>query len=116
MSPPDMEKLVTRPIEIELAGLPKLTQVRSVSKIGLSAITVVFEDGVDDYFARQLVFERLSGAKDKLPAGGHFGARQRAYGESKGGRHATHRGDTSASQLFPNSLSGFSYRYANNIP
>ena len=69
MSPPDMEKLVTRPIEIELAGLPKLTEVRSVSKIGLSLITVVFEDDVNDYFARQLVFERLSGAKDKLPAG-----------------------------------------------
>ncbi len=69
MSPPDMEKLVTRPIEIELAGLPKLTEVRSVSKIGLCVITVVFEDQVDDYFARQLVFERLSGARDKLPAG-----------------------------------------------
>ena len=69
MSPPDMEKLVTRPIEIELAGLPKLTEVRSVSKIGLSLITVVFEDGVNDYFARQLVFERLAGAREKLPAG-----------------------------------------------
>ena len=69
MSPPDMEKLVTRPVEIELAGLPKLTEVRSVSKIGLSLITVVFEDGVNDYFARQLVFERLQAARDKLPAG-----------------------------------------------
>jgi cobalt-zinc-cadmium resistance protein CzcA len=69
MSPPEVELLVTRPIEIELAGLPRLEQVRSVSKIGLSAITVVFEDGVDDYFARQLVFERLQGARDKLPAG-----------------------------------------------
>ncbi|MBI3427895.1 MAG: efflux RND transporter permease subunit [Acidobacteria bacterium] len=69
MSPPQMELLVTRPIEIELAGLPRLTEVRSVSKIGLSAITVVFEDGVNDYFARQLVFERLQGARDKLPAG-----------------------------------------------
>ncbi len=69
MSPPEVEKLVTRPIEIELAGLPKLSEVRSVSKIGLSLITVVFEDGVDDYFARQLVFERLSGAREKLPAG-----------------------------------------------
>ena len=63
MSPPDMEKLVTRPIEIELAGLPKLTEVRSVSKIGLCVITVVFEDDVNDYFARQLVFERLQGAR-----------------------------------------------------
>ena len=69
MSPPEVEKLVTRPIEIELGGLPRLEQVRSVSKIGLSAITVVFEDGVNDYFARQLVFERLQGARDKLPAG-----------------------------------------------
>jgi len=69
MSPPDMEKLVARPVEIELAGLPKLTEVRSVSKIGLSLITVVFEDGVNDYFARQLVFERLQAARDKLPAG-----------------------------------------------
>ena len=69
MSPPEVEKLVTRPIEIELGGLPRLTEIRSVSKIGLSAITVVFEDGVNDYFARQLVFERLQGARDKLPAG-----------------------------------------------
>ncbi|HXI73843.1 MAG TPA: CusA/CzcA family heavy metal efflux RND transporter [Verrucomicrobiae bacterium] len=69
MSPPEVEKLVTRPIEIELAGLPRLEEVRSVSKIGLSAITVVFEDGVNDYFARQLVFERLQSARDKLPAG-----------------------------------------------
>src|SRR5215813_13461299 len=51
MSPPEVEKLVTRPIEIQLGGLPRLTEVRSVSKIGLSAITVVFEDGVNDYFA-----------------------------------------------------------------
>jgi len=69
MSPPDMEKLVTRPIEIELGGLPRLTEVRSVSKIGLSVITVAFEDGVDDYFARQLVFERLAGVRDQLPPG-----------------------------------------------
>lgn len=69
MSPPEVELLVTRPIEIELAGLPRLSEVRSVSKIGLSAITVVFEDGVDDYFARQLVFERLQGVRDKLPPG-----------------------------------------------
>jgi len=69
MSPPDMEKLVTRPIEVELAGLPRLTEVRSVSKIGLCVITVVFEDSVNDYFARQLVFERLQSARANLPAG-----------------------------------------------
>ena len=69
MSPPEVEKLVTRPIEIQMAGLPRMEQVRSVSKIGLCAITVVFEDGVNDYFARQLVAERLQSARENLPDG-----------------------------------------------
>jgi len=69
MSPLEMEKLVTFPIEVEMGGLPRLEDVRSVSKIGLAIVTVVFEDGVDDYFARQLVFERLQQARDKLPEG-----------------------------------------------
>ena len=69
MSPPEVEKLVTRPIEIEMGGLPRLEEMRSVSKIGLCAITIVFEDGVNDYFARQLVSERLQGVRDSLPAG-----------------------------------------------
>src|SRR5262250_178946 len=49
MSPPEVEKLVTRPIEIQMGGLPRLEEIRSVSKIGLCAITIVFEDGVNDY-------------------------------------------------------------------
>ncbi len=69
MSPLEVEKLITRPIEIEMGGLPRMTEVRSVSKIGLSMITVVFEDGVDDYFARQLVFERMQSVRNSLPAG-----------------------------------------------
>src|SRR2546430_11356164 len=69
MSPPEVEKLVTFPVEVEMGGLPRVKEVRSVSRIGFSLVSVVFEDGVDDYFARQLVFERLQGAKDKLPAG-----------------------------------------------
>ena len=69
MSPPEVEKLVTRPIEIQMGGLPRLTEIRSVSKIGLCAITIVFEDGVNDYFARQLVSERLAGVRESLPAG-----------------------------------------------
>lgn len=69
MSPPEVEQLVTRPIEIQMAGLPGLEEIRSVSKIGLSAITIVFHDGVDDYFARQLVSERLQSARESLPAG-----------------------------------------------
>jgi len=69
MSPLEVEKLITRPIEVGMGGLPRLTEVRSVSKIGLSMITVVFEDGVDDYFARQLVFERMQSVREGLPAG-----------------------------------------------
>jgi heavy metal efflux system protein len=69
MSPPEVEKLVTRPIEIQMGGLPRLTEIRSVSKIGLAAITIVFEDGVNDYFARQLVSERLASARENLPTG-----------------------------------------------
>src|SRR5712691_2162861 len=49
MSPPEVEKLVTYPIEIEMGGLPRVQTVRSVSKTGFSLVTVVFEDGVDDY-------------------------------------------------------------------
>lgn len=67
MSPPEVEQLVTRPIEIQMAGLPRLEEVRSVSKIGLCAITIVFEDGVNDYFARQLVAERLQSVRGNLP-------------------------------------------------
>ncbi len=67
LSPPEVEKLVTRPIEIQMAGLPRLTEIRSVSKIGIAVVTIVFEDGVNDYFARQLVSERLPGVRESLP-------------------------------------------------
>jgi cobalt-zinc-cadmium resistance protein CzcA len=69
MSPPEVEKLVTYPIEIEMGGLPRVREIRSVSKLGLMLVTVVFDDGVNDYFARQLVFERLQQAKERIPAG-----------------------------------------------
>lgn len=69
MSPPEVEKLITRPIEIQMGGLPRLEQIRSVSKIGIAVITIVFEDGVNDYFARQLVSERLTSARENLPKG-----------------------------------------------
>jgi cobalt-zinc-cadmium resistance protein CzcA len=69
MAPTEIEKLVTFPIETTMAGLPRLDQVRSLSKIGLSVITVAFQDGVDIYFARQQVFERLQQAKERLPKG-----------------------------------------------
>ncbi|NUM68558.1 efflux RND transporter permease subunit [candidate division KSB1 bacterium] len=67
LSPVEVEQLVTFPIEVAMNGLPQLTEVRSISKFGLSVITVVFEDDVDIYFARQLVLERLQSAREALP-------------------------------------------------
>lgn len=67
LSPVEVEKLVTFPIEVAMNGLPRLTEIRSISKYGIAVITVVFEDGVDIYFARQLVLERLQKAKESLP-------------------------------------------------
>ncbi len=69
MPPIEAEQLVTVPIESILNGLPKVEQVRSVSKFGLSIVTVVFQDNVDTYFARQLVNERLQSARSRLPDG-----------------------------------------------
>jgi cobalt-zinc-cadmium resistance protein CzcA len=69
MSPEEVEQQVTFPIEVQMAGLPDMVELRSVSRFGLSLITVVFADQVDLYFARQLVLERLIAAKEKLPKG-----------------------------------------------
>lgn len=65
----DVEQRVTFPVEKALQGLPNVLQVRSMSKAGFSQVIVVFEDNVDTYFARQLVFERLQSAKEQLPEG-----------------------------------------------
>ncbi len=69
LSPMEVEQLVTYPIEQACAGLPHSTQVRSLSKFGLSMVTVVFADGTDIYFARQLVMERLFSVAGELPEG-----------------------------------------------
>lgn len=66
-SPLETEQRITFPIEIVLAGLPRLTETRSVSRYGLSQVTVIFEEGTDIYFARQMVNERLQEAKENLP-------------------------------------------------
>ena len=68
-SPLEVEKFITYPVETGLRGLPGLVDLRSISKFGLSVITAVFEDGVDIYFARQLVLERLIEAKERVPEG-----------------------------------------------
>ena len=68
-SPLEVEQRVTFPIETVLAGIPKLESTRSLSRYGLSQVTVVFEDGTDIYFARQLLGERLSQIKGEIPEG-----------------------------------------------
>jgi heavy metal efflux system protein len=68
-SPLEAEQRLTFPVETVMAGLPKLEYTRSISRYGLSQVTVVFEDGTDIYFARQLVAERIQEAKTQLPPG-----------------------------------------------
>ncbi|PLT25031.1 efflux RND transporter permease subunit [Pseudoalteromonas sp. MelDa3] len=65
----EVEQLITFPIEAVMYALPDVEEVRSISKTGLSGITVVFKEGTDIYFARQLVFERLQSAKGMIPNG-----------------------------------------------
>ena len=69
LAPEEVEKLVTFLIESEMAGLPKMVELRSLSKFGLSQVTMTFKDGVDLYRTRQLVTERLQGVLDDLPPG-----------------------------------------------
>ena len=69
LSPVEVERFITYPLELQMTGLPGLAEVRSLSKFALSQITVVFQDDVDIYFARQLVLERMIAAKERLPQG-----------------------------------------------
>ncbi|MDN5936993.1 MAG: efflux RND transporter permease subunit, partial [Nitrosospira sp.] len=68
-SPVEVEQRVTFPIETVIAGLPNLHHTRSISRYGLSQVTVIFEDGTDIYFARQLVDQRIQAAEANLPPG-----------------------------------------------
>jgi cobalt-zinc-cadmium resistance protein CzcA len=68
-SPLEAEQRITFPLESSLAGLPRLSYTRSLSRYGLSQVTVVFEDGTDIYFARQQVSERIAQARSLLPSG-----------------------------------------------
>src|SRR5688572_25054874 len=68
-SPLESEQRITFPVETAMASLPLLDYSRSVSRYGLSQVTVVFKDGTDIYFARQLVNERLTEVKSQLPPG-----------------------------------------------
>ena len=69
LSPEEVERFITYPLELQMTGLPGLAEIRSLSKFALSQVTVVFHDDVEIYFARQLVLERMLAAKERLPQG-----------------------------------------------
>ncbi|MES1255020.1 MAG: CusA/CzcA family heavy metal efflux RND transporter [Acidobacteriota bacterium] len=84
LSPVEVEQYVTVPVERAMSGIPRVQEVRSISKYGLSVITVVFEDDTDIYFARQMVMERMRDAEEAIPA---------AYGRPAMGPIATGLGE-----------------------
>jgi len=84
LGPEEVEQFVTTPVEQAMSGLPQLVEVRSTSRFGLSAVTVVFEDDTDIYFARAQVGERLAAAKEAIPPG---------YGEPELGPVSTGLGE-----------------------
>ena len=100
-SPLEAEQRITFPIESAMAGLPRLEYTRSLSRYGLSQVTVVFEDGTDIYFARQLVNERVAEVRSQLPGGIEpaLGPIATGLGEGLGGAHQF-RG-RAATGLFP---------------
>jgi len=65
----DVEKFLTYPVELEMANLPGVKEIRSVSKFGLSVVTVVFDDKIGTYLPRQLIAEKIKSAQEKIPAG-----------------------------------------------
>ncbi len=67
MSTPEMEMMVTYPVELAMTGMPGVQRIRSISRAGISAVTIVFEDGFDLQLARSLVSQRLPAAKEKIP-------------------------------------------------
>jgi cobalt-zinc-cadmium resistance protein CzcA len=68
----DVERFITYPVELEMANLPKVQEIRSISKFGLSVVTVVFDDDMGSYLPRQLIAEKIKSAEEKIPQG--FGA------------------------------------------
>jgi len=69
LSPLEVERFVTWPVETAMSGLPETEEIRSLSRFGLSVVTVVFEEGTDLWWARQLVSERLADARESIPDG-----------------------------------------------
>ncbi|MBT8385333.1 MAG: efflux RND transporter permease subunit, partial [Bacteroidia bacterium] len=69
LSTQDIEQFITYPIELEMANLPGVTEIRSISKFGLSVVTIVFEDKMGTYLPRQLIAEKIKSASEKIPEG-----------------------------------------------
>jgi cobalt-zinc-cadmium resistance protein CzcA len=69
LAPEEVEQFVTFPVETAMSGMPRVEEIRSLTKFGLSVVTVVFEEGTDIYWARQLVSERLAEAREQIPEG-----------------------------------------------
>ncbi|MBT8186108.1 MAG: CusA/CzcA family heavy metal efflux RND transporter [Croceitalea sp.] len=69
LSTQDMEQFITYPVELEMANLPGVQEIRSVSKFGLSVVTIVFDDAMGTYLPRQLIAEKIKSATEKIPAG-----------------------------------------------
>lgn len=69
LSATEVERFITYPVEIAMKSLPDIVEMRSISKFGISVVTVVFEDNVETYFARNLVFQKLKEAEESMPEG-----------------------------------------------
>jgi cobalt-zinc-cadmium resistance protein CzcA len=68
LAPLEIERQITFPVEVAMSGLPNVEEIRSVSKFGISNVTIVFSDDTDIYFARQLILERLAAAREQIPS------------------------------------------------
>jgi len=69
LAPLEIERQITFPIEVAMSGIPNVEEIRSVSKFGISNVTIVFEETTDIYFARQLILERMATARENIPPG-----------------------------------------------
>ena len=85
LSPLEVESLLSFPVEGAMSGLPNVEEIRSISKFGVSVVTIVFKEGTDIYRARQLVGERISRAAEAIPTGlRHADARADLHGAGRG--------------------------------
>src|SRR5215211_8194312 len=69
LAPLEIERQITFPVEVAMSGLPNVEEIRSVSKFGISNVSIIFSDSTDIYFARQLILERMATAREQIPPG-----------------------------------------------